>query len=357
MGYYNMLRNCKDKRYYRLDIVKYAKKYGIKPAARKFDTTPKTVRKWVRRFDGKLDSLADQSHAPKNPKTYITAEQRMEAIQLKKKYPSWGAKRLKREFNLTISEKAILKIWREEGLIKRKRRKQKTKKYLRELKKKWKFCQQIEHDVKYLFDIPEYWPQMKKKNLPLYQYTFREVTSELQYIAFAQERALTYTNLHIELILEHLKKCGVNLKRIKSVVQTDNGSEYIGSWHANYDSKFTETVEGNFKIIHKTIPPGAHTYQADVETVHRLIEDEFYELEKYTSRRNFLDKAFTYQLWFNVARKNSGKEYQTPWDIIHKKNPKVNPNVVLLPPVFLDEVFDRTIEEKNKGGYDLIPHP
>jgi transposase len=163
MEYYDMLRNCKDKRYYRLDIVKYAKKYGIKPAARKFDTTPKTVRKWIRRFDGKLDSLADLSHAPKNPKTYIMAEQRMEAIKLNKKYPAWGTKRLKREFNLTISEKAILKIWRKEGLIKLKRRKHKTKKYLRELKKKWKFCQQMEHDVKYLTDIPEYWPQMKKK--------------------------------------------------------------------------------------------------------------------------------------------------------------------------------------------------
>jgi hypothetical protein len=32
------------------------------------------------------------------------------------------------------------------------------------------------------------------------------------------------------------------------------------------------------------IPPAAHTYQSDVETVHRLEEDEFFDLEDFTSR-------------------------------------------------------------------------
>jgi len=62
-----------------------------------------------------------------------------------------------------------------------------------------------------------------------------------------------------------------------------------------------------------TIPPGAHTWQADVETAHRLIEDEFYEVEKFTSKTDFLKKLTTYTLWFNVDRKNSYKENQTPW--------------------------------------------
>jgi hypothetical protein len=58
-------------------------------------------------------------------------------------------------------------------------------------------------------------------------------------------------------------------------------------------------------LEHHTIPPGAHTWQSDVETAHRLIEDEFYEVETLSSRDDFLAKATTYNLWFNAVRKNS----------------------------------------------------
>lgn len=51
--------------------------------------------------------------------------------------PSWGTTRLERDFALTLSEKALLRIWREEGLLKRKRRKHKTKRRLREVRRAW----------------------------------------------------------------------------------------------------------------------------------------------------------------------------------------------------------------------------
>jgi len=72
----------------------------------------------------------------------------------------------------------------------------------------------------------------------------------------------------------------------------------------------TKTVMSVPGLTHTTIPPGAHTWQSDVETVHRLIEDE-----SFSSRDDFLKKASSYSLWFNVARKNSYKENQTPWEI------------------------------------------
>jgi hypothetical protein len=57
------------------------------------------------------------------------------------------------------------------------------------------------------------------------------------------------------------------------------------------------------------IPPAAHTYQSDLETVHRIEEDEFFDLEDFTSR-DFLAKVHTYQLYFNLARPNSHKDNQ-----------------------------------------------
>jgi hypothetical protein len=39
------------------------------------------------------------------------------------------------------------------------------------------------------------------------------------------------------------------------------------------------------------IPPAAHTYQSDVETVHRLEEDEFFDLEEFSSRETSLPRS------------------------------------------------------------------
>ncbi len=111
-------------------------------------------------------------------------------------------------------------------------------------------------------------------------------------------------------------------------------------------------------LQHLTIPPAAHTYQADVETAHRLIEDEFYEVKTFQSRKDFLAKATTYLLWFNVARKNSYKGNKTPWEIIHERDPTIKPQIATLPPIMLDELFrKKTMTSNTKGGTMLVPIP
>ena len=46
-------------------MVIHAKNHGLKPAARTFATTPKTVRKWLYRFkEGGYQALADASRRP-----------------------------------------------------------------------------------------------------------------------------------------------------------------------------------------------------------------------------------------------------------------------------------------------------
>ena len=116
---------------------------------------------------------------------------------------------------------------------------------------------------------------------------------------------------------------GVSLRDL--VWQTDNGSEFKGDFPmALGDSQ------------HVRIPPAAHTYQSDVETVHRIEEDEFFDLESFSSRGDFLAKVHTYQLYFNLARTNSHKENQTPWQIIQRLTPRSPLELCLLPPVFLD---------------------
>lgn len=354
--YYTNMRLSKDRRLLRYELVRYARDHGVKPAARAFKTTPKTVRKWLGRWQpGSLRGLEDQSKAPKSQKCKIPPGQRKKAMELKKKLKSWGAGRIKKDYGLSISEKAIRKIWKGEGLLKKKRRKHKTKNDLRKIKAQWRLFEQTDIDTKHLYDIPEYWPQMRQHHLPKYQYTAREVVSGLQFLAFAQECNLTNATLFAEILIQHLKECGVQLKDCR--MQTDNGSEFVGPWCNTGTTPFTSVVESVEGLSHHTIPPAAHTYQADVETAHRLIEDEFYEIEPFPSRQIFIHKASQYVAWFNVARKNSYKQNRTPWEIVHQRDPTIKPLIAILPAIDLDGIMKIKLAKSTKRGYDLIPYP
>lgn len=356
LGYYRIMRQSKDPKWLRYEMVRYAHKHGVKPAARAFQTTPRTVRKWLRRWQpGSLRGLEDRRRGAGVRRSKIAPEQRELAIKLKRKLKSWGAQRIREQFDLTISEKAIRKVWRQEGLLRRKRRKHKTKNDLREVKARWRLFEQVDIDTKYLFDIPEYWPQMRRHQLPRYQYTAREVVSGLMFVGYSQECGLSYTTLFAEIIIDHLRACGVNLEG--SRFQTDNGSEFIGSWAAKEDSLFTKTLTAHPGLEHHTIPPAAHRHQADVETVHRIIEDELFECETFNSNTEFFGKLSTYNLWFNVARKNSYKKQQTPWEIIHQRDQTINPRLAILPAINLDLILSRKLKKPNLRGYDALMYP
>ena len=112
----------------------------------------------------------------------------------------------------------------------------------------------------------------------------------------------------------------------------DNGSEFIGSWQAKEKSGFTKVIEEEKpNCIHQTIPPGAHRWQADIETIHRLIEEEFYEVETFKSKEDFKQKITPYQYFFNLVRPNYSKDGKSPLYIIQEREPDINPEIVLFP--------------------------
>jgi transposase len=353
--YYTAMRDSKDPRHLRLRMVLSAKEHGVKPTAQAFHTTPKTVRTWRDRFDGTLASLADRSRAPHHSPRQLAADHEARIVHLKRRLPAWSARRLKRDFDLPYAEKTIRRVCRDHGLNRRyRRRKHQTKRCLREVKKRWRFLQQITVDTKDLSDIPEYWIGLKSRRLPRYQYTARDVSTGLLFLGFADELALSYADLFAQRIITHLQRCRVDLSR--TTWQSDNGSEFIGSWQAKDDSAFTKTIEAVPGQVHRTIPPGQHRFQADVETVHALMETEFYEVETFRDRTDFLAKARSYLFFFNLARRNSGKEHKTPWDLLRQKHPRADPRLPLLEPVFLDQLQQRLLKP-HPGGYDVWALP
>jgi transposase len=347
-SYFVLLREMRDPYNHRLRLVQSARQIGIKPTARLFQTTVPTVRKWLRRYQlqGPRGLIA-RSRAPHHQPNQTSPQLEQQVVALRQQLPTFGARRLIREFDLPLSHRALERIWRQHGLLHKRRRKYQRKQDLAHIKAQWRVFQQISADTKDLCDIPHYWPQAQTFQLPAVQYTARDVRSGLLFWAFAQHRSPSASAVFAARIQQHLERCGVCLRDL--VWQTDNGGEFIGSLDRKGRRTGFPAALGDSQ--HVRIPPAAHTFQSDVETVHRLVEDEFFDLESFASRGDFLAKAFTYQLYFNLVRPNSHKQNLSPWQIIERLLPRSPLQLCLLPPVFLDYYLN------DSGGYDLPRHP
>jgi len=357
--YFDVVRQMRNAFNYRLRLVTQARQQGIKAAARAFRTTVPTVRKWLRRYEKQgLKGLQELSRAPHSCPHKITGELVQQVVELRRRLPTFGARRLQREWELPLGHTALSRILREHGLIRPRRRQYQKKQDLAALKETWALFQQISADTKDLDDIPHYWPQMQARGLPAVQYTAREVRSGAQFVGYASHRSAQASALFAQRLQIHLARCGVNLRDL--TWQTDNGSEFIGELQPDGSRSHFPAAVTYFGSQHERIPPGAHTYQSDVETVHRLIEDEFFDLETFRSCADFMAKVSLYQLYFNLARPNSHKRGLTPWQIIHQLAPRLPLDICLLPPALLDYRLDTMRPDHpptSTGGYDLPSLP
>src|SRR5713101_901978 len=256
--YFDLVREMKGNAYnHRLRLVESAKQRGIKPTARLFATSTLTVRKWWRRYqEHVLAALQEHSPAPRRHPLKTSPEVEQQVLALRQQLPTFGAARLRREFDLPLSHMAIQRIWRQHGLLKKRQKKYQRKQDLALIKAQWALFQQISADTKDLDDIPHYWPQAQQLGLPAIQYTAREVRSGLLFWAFAERRSAAASAVFAARIQQHLDRYGISLRDL--VWQTDNGSEFIGGHDPQ--GKPTGFPAALRDSQHVRIPPAAHTF-------------------------------------------------------------------------------------------------
>ncbi len=320
-------------------MVSDALRYGIKPTARRLGTTPKTIRKWIKRFKKKGHAgLYEESRRPhRSPnKTSILIETLI--IETRKKTPGFSAKRLVAEFELPVSHNVVHRVIRENGLVRKRRKKHHTKRDLRAIKQAYEPFTRFQMDVKHLCDLPNYFAQMKALGLPAFQYTIRELSTGAQFLAYSQELSKLYATETIKRFLSHLQRFDIDTKKVS--IKTDLGSEFDGQTEKYQEDGFHRTIEEDpFHAKHRFNPPASPNFNADVESVHSTIETEFYEAERFINREDFIRKASVYQLWYNVQRKNSSRDWKAPMDCLAQKTKKIDPRILLLNPLFLEQCF------------------
>jgi transposase len=333
-------------------VIRHAREHGIKDAVKEFGCSRNTVRKWLRRYDPrKPSSLMEQSKRPHRCPHQTPSVVETRVLKLRNQ-TGYGAERLKMEFDLPCGISAIKRILKDHHMVSARKRKHITKQDLRAVKREWKVFGQLCADTKYLQDIPQYWPFMMYLRLPKFQYTVREVVSGLTFVGYADEISKSYAVLMAERVSAHLAWHGMDLTQIEW--QTDNGCEFQeDAQHRGLPSLVRSLGSG-----HHYIPVKAYTWQSDVETVHRLQEDEFFDRESFSSPSDFWNKLSTYWLHFNVSRLNRNKGWLSPLRILQKRIPNINPAIASWLPLDLGKLSALyTPTYHPTRGHDLPIHP
>lgn len=343
MKYYNIMKIVKSERKYelRLQLVKASFEFGIKPTARLFKCSVRTVRKWRRRYDlTGISGLVEISRKPHTMPNKCAPEFEQYIINLRKQTKNrYGGRKLIERFSISEQGKGcIQRIVHEHGLKRKMRTKKKKRHFLWSTKKLYKAFEKIQVDVKVLTDISTYYPQFLRNyhDYPRYEVTARCCKTGATFVALMKRSNQANTAAFMHLLGTHLKQNGFDLSKI--TIQTDNGSEFNagGKKHIGL-THFESVVSETLGMQLSRIPPAAPTFNSDVETFHRLVEDEFYSLEQYENLEDMKKKSFTYMIDFNYVRKNRNKDNQTPWEILKKEYPNAPRGSLVFPVVLLDE--------------------
>src|SRR3989338_11523117 len=77
--------------------------YSAIEISRMYNISCRTLRRWKSRHkSGGLEGLKPIKPGPKEAKHKVNAKTEQRIISLKQKYPHWGAKRIKHQFNLPV---------------------------------------------------------------------------------------------------------------------------------------------------------------------------------------------------------------------------------------------------------------
>lgn len=333
----------KDRFQLRYEMCVHATRYGIKCAAREFHCSRNTVRLWLKRY--KKEGLSGIKEVSRKPhlspnKCSEEFEQKVIALRLETNH-RFSARRLVQRHNLEFKKKCVGRIIKQYGFARNRKKKYEKQNQLRAVKRVYKAFEKIQVDVKDLKDIAHYWPQMRSKGLPTFEITARDVKTGATFVCLAYKNNSNNAASFLVYLLEHLsqfKEYGIDVKNIE--IQSDNGAEFHACGRNKYQNTPFEKAIEYFGAKTSRIPPRSPTFNSDVETFHRLGEDEFWAVEDSESRRDLQEKLYTYLIDFNFIRTCSYKENKTPWQLLHEDYPLVPKNVLKLPPLVMDHHLD-----------------
>ena len=279
---------------YRQSLMKYAEKYGVSRASRKYNKARSYIYFWQARWDGNAASLACRSRRPhSHPKAHTEAELKL-IRDMRRRNPTLGMVELwhrLRSRGYTRRPESLFRVMRKLGMF------PPAKTQMSYKPKPYEPMshpgERVQVDVKV---VPR--RCITNPELRLYQYTAIDEFTRLRFLAAYPEQSTYSSADFLKRLTNWYARRGIRVE----CVQTDNGIEFTNRFSSNKKDKLTlfEQTARELAIRHKLIRPYTPRHNGKVERSHREDQKRFYNTHAFFSLDDFAK-----QLAIHIRRSNN----------------------------------------------------
>ena len=262
---------------FRQALMKYAEKYGVKRASRKYNKCRSYIYFWRARWNGSVESLADKSKRPHHHPNEHTPDELKLIRNMRKRNPKLGLTEFwhkLRKRGYTRRVESLYRVLKRLSLLPPAAAKTtyKPKPY----EQMTHPGERIQVDVKF---VPS--KCLANKEQKLYQYTAIDEFTRLRFV-YGYEEHSTYSSADfLKRAVAWYKRHGIKVE----CVQTDNGTEFTTRFIQGLKDKPTlfQKTAAQMGITHKLIRPYTPRHNGKVERSHREDHNKFYSCHSFFS--------------------------------------------------------------------------
>ena len=266
---------------YRQSLMKYAEKYGVSRASRKYNKSRSYIYFWKTRWDGTVESLACQSRRPHSHPNQHTETELKLIRDMHRRNPTLGMVDLwhrLRKRGYTRRPESLFRVMRKLGIFPVSKQKEayKPKPY----EQMTYPGQRVQIDVKV---VPR--KCITAPELLLFQYTAIDEFIRLRFLAAYPEQSTYSSADFLQKLVKWYARRGIQVE----CVQTDNGFEFTNRFSNSKRELPTlfEATAAKLGIRHKLIRPYTPRHNAKVERSHREDQKRFYSSHAFFSLDDF----------------------------------------------------------------------
>ena len=261
---------------YRQSLMKYAEKYGVSRASRKYNKGRSYIYFWKARWDGSAESLACQSRRPHSHPNQHTEAELKQIRDMRRRNPDLGLielwHRLK-QIGYTRRPESLFRVMRKLGMFPQEKKK---KTYTPKPYEQMTYPgQRVQVDVKV---VPR--RCIADPELRLFQYTAIDEFTRLRFLAAYPEQSTYSSADFLKKLVKWYARRGIRVE----CVQTDNGFEFTNRFSNSKRDLPTlfEATAAQLGIRHYT-----PRHNGKVERSHREDQKRFYSCHSFFSLDDF----------------------------------------------------------------------
>jgi transposase InsO family protein len=258
-----------------------------------FNISSRTLRRWAKNYKDKgVTGLTPLPTIPKKIKHKLPRKSEQRILRLKQKYPSWGARRIKYQFNLAASWRTVHNVIKRHGL-------------LIKIKSKPQPCKRFQRK-----HVDSMWQG------DTFQFRIHDV-GKVYVTGFSDDcsrfriRSKVYLHIGANEAINALQ-WALRRKRKPREIYLDNGKQFISK-----DFKKEVAKHKGIKLIFGR--PYHPRGRGKIESYHKTLYRDLIKQKKFSSLSHFRRELWKFDYRYNYWRKQEILGWQTPASVYYNK--------------------------------------